>query len=160
MCNRRLPMRECTTARWDIVLFPLLLAVVTATASPAAAATITVTSVADNTTVDGQVTLREAIIAANTDTSVDGSEPGSGTDQIVFATGPGTIVLNGTQLPTITGYLSIWGPGRSVLALDGARLSRILDLDWAVALDVSGLTFRNGSTEQSGGAIRSSGVLF
>ena len=36
-------------------------------------ALITVTSVADNTAGDGQVTLREAIQAANTDASVDGS---------------------------------------------------------------------------------------
>lgn len=35
--------------------------------------TITVTSLADNTTADGQVTLREAIQAAQTDSAVDGS---------------------------------------------------------------------------------------
>ena len=45
---------------------------------------ITVTSLADNTTVDGLVTLREAIQAAETDSSVDGSTAGSGADEIVF----------------------------------------------------------------------------
>ena len=44
-----------------------------------------VTSLADNTTVDGQVTLREAIQAANTDSAVDGSTAGSGADTITFA---------------------------------------------------------------------------
>lgn len=46
--------------------------------------TITVTSLADNLTSDGQVTLREAIQAANSDSSVDGSTAGSGADTIVF----------------------------------------------------------------------------
>ena len=48
-------------------------------------ALITVTSLADNVNTDGQVTLREAIQAANTDTSVDGSTAGNGVDTIVFA---------------------------------------------------------------------------
>lgn len=48
-------------------------------------ATITVTSLADNLTVDGQVTLREAIRAAELNISVDGSTAGSGADTIQFA---------------------------------------------------------------------------
>jgi CSLREA domain-containing protein len=50
-------------------------------------ATISVTSLADNLNVDGQVTLREAIQAAETDASVDGSVAGSGADTIQFAPG-------------------------------------------------------------------------
>jgi CSLREA domain-containing protein len=50
-------------------------------------ATITVTSLADNVNVDGQVTLREAIQAAEMDKSVDGSSAGSGADTIQFAPG-------------------------------------------------------------------------
>jgi CSLREA domain-containing protein/uncharacterized repeat protein (TIGR01451 family) len=49
-----------------------------------AGSVITVTSAADNTDVDGLITLREAIQAANTDMSVDGSTAGSGADTIVF----------------------------------------------------------------------------
>jgi hypothetical protein len=48
-------------------------------------AVISVTSLADNLTVDGQVTLREAIRVADTDTSVDGSAAGSGADTLRFA---------------------------------------------------------------------------
>ncbi len=48
-------------------------------------AAITVTSLADNLFVDGAVTLREAIQAANTNTSVDGSTAGDvGADTILF----------------------------------------------------------------------------
>jgi hypothetical protein len=48
-------------------------------------ATITVTSLADNISVNGEVTLREAIHAAELDASVDGSAAGSGADTIQFA---------------------------------------------------------------------------
>ena len=48
-------------------------------------ATITVTSLADNTIANGQVTLREAILAAENDQSIDGSTAGSGADTIQFA---------------------------------------------------------------------------
>jgi hypothetical protein len=50
-------------------------------------ATITVTSLADNSLVNGQVTLREAIRAAELNISVDGSTAGSGADTIQFAPG-------------------------------------------------------------------------
>ncbi len=50
------------------------------------AATITVTSIDDNTNTDSMVTLREAIQAAETDSSVDGSTAGSGVDSIIFDT--------------------------------------------------------------------------
>ena len=66
-------------SRLGICLFAVSL-----TLAAAHAAEITVTSSADNTTVDGQVTLREAVQAANTDISVDGSTAGSGDDTIVF----------------------------------------------------------------------------
>lgn len=49
-------------------------------------ATITVTSLDDNLTVNGQVTLREAIRAAELDISVDGSQAGAGADVIEFHT--------------------------------------------------------------------------
>src|SRR6516225_9047199 len=50
-----------------------------------APATLTVTTLADESTTDGQVSLREAIQAAETHKSVDGSATGTGNDTIVFA---------------------------------------------------------------------------
>jgi CSLREA domain-containing protein len=55
-------------------------------------ASITVTSLADNLNVDGQVTLREAIQAAELDIKVDGSTAGSGADTIQFAAGLSGVV--------------------------------------------------------------------
>src|SRR5262249_45249444 len=59
---------------------------------------ITVTALADETVSNGLVSLREAIQAATTQTSVDGSAAGTGTDLIVFApnlsfAGPATASL-------------------------------------------------------------------
>ena len=55
-------------------------------------AIITVDSAADNTTDDGMITFREAIIAANNDAIADpteGTQAGSGADEIRFAIGAG-----------------------------------------------------------------------
>src|SRR5437016_2816493 len=57
--------------------------------------TLTVNSALDNVTPnDGFVTLREAIIAANTDTATDLGQTGSGTDHIKFAAS-----LSGATIP-------------------------------------------------------------
>jgi Cadherin-like domain len=96
-------------------------------------AVITVTSLADNLTIDSQVTLREAIQAAETDTSVSGSVAGNGADTITFApslfAGPQTINLSikgdidgtyGDSAFKITTPVTILGPtGANGLTLAG-----------------------------------------
>ena len=128
---------------------------------------ITVTSLADTIANDGQVTLREAIQAANTDTAVDGVT-GSGTDTIQFApsltaSGPATITLSGTQL-VITSDLTIEGPGADRLTLDGNHQSRLFLVDdvanTRMNVAIRGLTLANGTANGSGGgAIRNSETL-
>src|SRR5947207_2596034 len=91
--------------------------------------TITVTSLSDNVTADGQVTLREAIQAANTDASVDGSVAGESGVQnvIVFQPGlTGTIPLNAAlgQM-TISSSLTIQGLGAASTIIDAQHNSRI-----------------------------------
>jgi CSLREA domain-containing protein len=118
--------------------------------------TITVTSLADNTTNDGLITLREAILAANNDSVADateGSQAGSGADTIVFdaaltAGGPATITLAGTEL-VIGSAVTIIGPGRELLTIDAQRSSRIFRIDdgdggSSQAVQISGLTVTNG----------------
>ncbi len=123
------------------------------------------TSAADNLTFDSQVTLREAIQAANTDTSVDGSTAGSGTDTIQFAAAlfasPGqTITLGGGQLE-ITSNLTINGPGADLLSIDGNAASRIFEVGSTVTL--TGLTLTNGAVADPeagfGGGILNYGTL-
>src|SRR5262245_16782168 len=91
-------------------------------------ATITVTSLLDNTTIDGLVTLREASQAANTDMAVDVSTNGNGADTIVFAGGlTGTIELSGSEL-LISSDVTITGPGSGTLTIDGNDASRIFNV--------------------------------
>ncbi len=125
--------------------------------------TITVTTLADNLTTDGQVTLREAIQAANTDASVDGSVAGVAgvQNQIVFTPGlTGTISLTpGLGPMTISSSLSIQGLGAADTLIDAQQNSRIFDItSSAGAVTLNGLTMENGKTTagtDSGGAIQS-----
>ncbi|MEJ7591855.1 MAG: CSLREA domain-containing protein, partial [Planctomycetaceae bacterium] len=123
---------------------------------------IVVTSLADNTTVDGQITLREAIQAANTNLSVDGSVAGSGADVITFGPGlNGTIALTLGQL-TISETVTITGNGAANTIIDAQTTSRIFDItNTAGDVTLNGLTLLNGQriggTDISfnGGAVRS-----
>jgi len=81
------------------------------TVTPARAASIVVNTNADNVTVDGLCTLREAITNANNDAATNPDcTAGSGADTITFAADY-TITLTGSQLPAITGTLTINGIG-------------------------------------------------
>lgn len=90
-------------------------------------ATIVVDSLQDNTTADGSITLREAILAANNDTiadAVEGVQAGNGADVIefdpaLFADGPRTILLTKGEL-SVTRELTINGPGAELLTIDAS----------------------------------------
>ena len=124
--------------------------------APAHAATFFVDSLEDNTTADSQLTLREAITAANA-TVPQGGE----VNRIDFFV-VGTITLNGTPLPDITREVDING---FEIIIDGNGQSRIFRIRTpgsgsGVLADVrlSGLTLRNGRASgaaplDQGGAI-------
>ena len=126
---------------------------------------IVVTSLADNITSDGKVTLREAVTAANTDTSVDGSSPGNGADIIRFAPGlTGTISMSLGQIE-ISSSLTINGHGAASTIIDARQLSRIFDITFFDGdVTLSKMTLKNGrvsgdadeflNNDFSGGAIR------
>jgi hypothetical protein len=116
---------------------------------------ITVTSLADNTTVDGQVTFREAIQAAETDAAVDGSTAGSGADTIVFQAGLDGDITLATAI-SITTDVTIQGPTADEITLKGgtstsAATGRILQFSSGTSV-VSGLTFTEGKGD-AGGAL-------
>ena len=97
-------------------------------------ATVTVTTLADSLATNGQVSLREALQAANTDMSVDGSAAGSGADTIVFAAGlNGDVDLVDVTADTvpdqlvITSNVTVSGGGR--ITLDGQGATRVLRID-------------------------------
>jgi hypothetical protein len=138
-------------------------------------AILTVNSAADNVTGgDNLVTLREAIIAANTDGPTDAGGTGSGFDMIEFAPAldGATINLTMGQLPTITTALSIDAlPLAGGLTIDasgndptpainegnGSRIFEINDGNNATNVDVTlvGLRLTGGDVNGEGGAIGS-----
>ena len=106
----------------------------------ARAASILVDSTVDAApTNDGDCTLREAIVAANTDAAVDACAAGSGADAITFSVTGIITVIASAPLPVITSPVTIDGPGGGPLApgvtIDGATLSTgALDDEWGLYL--------------------------
>ena len=127
---------------------------------------IWVTTADDVVADDGLVSLREAIEAANTDTSVDGSAAGDGKDVIQFDASllHSTITLSGEQL-VLSDDVTIIGLGQDQLTIDGNGQSRIFEIDWNKDVEISDLTLTNGFakgdvvSESSGGAIYNRGYL-
>jgi hypothetical protein len=140
-------------------------------------AALVVNSPLDNTiAADGLVTLREAILAANNDTTTDFGHTGSGADEITFDfghDGPETITLTAGQL-VINSDLVITGASRDLLTIDAAGNDTLPDVDngsgsrvfdilpgrasgWNVTL--SGVALTGGDVSGRGGAIQSAGFL-
>ncbi len=127
-------------------------------AKPTDSQTYVVTSLADVVAEDGQITLREAMEAANTNEAVGDALPGSDSqediitfDPALFAEGSATITLSGTQLE-ITDHLIISGPGEELLTIDANALSRLFYVDHFASATLEGLTLTGGAAED-GGAI-------
>ncbi len=119
-------------------------------------ATITVTSLTDGPLAtlagDGLVSLREAIEAANTDTSVDGSTAGSAADVIEFAPNlTGTILMTGGEF-ALSSDITINGPGVGMLTINGNQQSRVFNGQTvgatvgSVTVSLSGMTITGGRT--------------
>ena len=138
-------------------------------AAAAHGTTITVNSTDASLAVDGNCTLREAIIAANTDAAVDACPAGSGADVVVVPAGTYTLTLVGadedaaaTGVLDVTADLEIDGAGAATTVIDGNSTDRVLDIDPAGAgltVLVSGVTLQHGSSLQEGGAVRSRATL-
>jgi len=122
-------------------------------------AVITVNSDLDNTTPgDALVTLREAVIAANTDATTDLGDTGNGADTIDFAgsLNGGTILLDLGELG-ITESLSVDGTSLAGgLTINAQDLSRIFNITAGTGdFTFRKLTLTGGSASDEGGAIRS-----
>ncbi|NEO86140.1 MAG: DUF4347 domain-containing protein, partial [Spirulina sp. SIO3F2] len=122
-----------------------------------ALATLTVDSALDNTTTDGVVTLREAIIAANTDGMTDAGEMGSGADEIRFS---GVTQVNLTSaLSDITEELTITGGDTNVTIAGNNTTFRIFNVTGGVATTFDNLTITGGKVTGDGGGISSDGAV-
>ncbi|MBL8093191.1 MAG: CSLREA domain-containing protein, partial [Anaerolineales bacterium] len=96
-----------THLRW--ALLPALVGGLALGGVPAVYATqITVTTTTDELNADGDCSLREAIVAANTNTAVDACPAGSGADTITLPAGTFTLSLAGiNENAAATGDLDI-----------------------------------------------------
>lgn len=151
----------------------LLLALLLGSFPVHAAGTITVNSVTDQIADDGQCSLREAVIAANTDTATGGCPAGSGADTIVFdpslpSPAAFTLTLTGANEDAsasgdldLSGTLIIQGGDASRIILDGNGADRVFDIRPGATVTISGVTIQNGnpgSGAGGGGIIVSGGV--
>src|SRR5262245_38737666 len=107
--------------------------------------TFTVENLADN----APGSLRQAILDAN-------AAPGA--DLIAFAPAArdGTIVLTSGEL-SITGDLTINGPGNSHLTVSGNHASRIFDISGGVTVTIAGMTMSDGLANGSSPVLASTG---
>lgn len=130
----------------------LLLACLTLPTSVVWAVTITVTTTTDEVNSDGDCSLREAIIAANTDTAVDACPAGNGADTISLPAGNYLFSLAGagedaaaTGDLDITEDLTLIGAGRTSTIIDAGGLDRVFDLIGSPVAQISDVTIRGGS---------------
>ena len=119
-------------------------------APAASAATITVNNLS-GTSVGGQCTLRDALLAADSNAVVQGCAAGSGADTINFSV-TGTISL-ATEL-TIDSDVTINGPGAANLKLAPSSTNRAIYIKNNHTTAISGVTFQgNGSAIVNGAAL-------
>ncbi len=145
--------------KW-LILFICFISVVLLTAeflAPAAAdtaAAITVDTTADAIDTSGDCSLREAILAANADTPVDGCAAGNGRDIVILPAGTFTFAEAGrneefawTGDLDILDDISIIGAGFADTIIDADRLDNVFHLpDFANAdIDIIGVTIENGT---------------
>ncbi|HSG85199.1 MAG TPA: CSLREA domain-containing protein, partial [Candidatus Limnocylindrales bacterium] len=116
-------------------------------AAPVSAASIVVNSL-DDTSGGSACTLRDAIAAANSDSTVGGCAAGSGTDVITFSVA-GTITL-GSVPPAIASDLTIDGGG--AITVDGANAYRPFTVN-SGTVTLGGLTVTKGSADVGGGIL-------
>jgi CSLREA domain-containing protein len=128
------------------------------------AASLTVTTTADELNVDGDCSLREAIQAANTDAAVDACLAGSGADTITVPAGNYVLSIagagenaNGTGDLDITSDLTITGDGAATTMIDGSDLDRVLHIITG-QVQVSRVTIRNGTYLFAGGISNQDGL--
>jgi CSLREA domain-containing protein len=134
--------------------------------------TIVVNTMTDENNTDGDCSLREAILAANADTSVDACPAGNGDDTIVVPAGTYTVTIPGqSENAALTGDLDITanvvivGAGAASTTIDGGgeiirdRVFNVIGSDTIVT--IGGMTIRNGVPGMShyGGGISSDGQL-
>lgn len=126
---------------------------------------IVVNTTDDEINSDGDCSLREALRAANTDTSVDACPAGNGNDTILLPIGMYTLTRGGiNEDEGLTGDLDIYsnmsisGAGMKDTIVDGNQIDRVFHITGNFEVNLSGLTIQNG-TFTGGGPYGGGGIL-
>lgn len=113
--------------------------------------TINVNTTEDELSKDGNCSLREAVIAANTDSPVDACSAGHGVDLISLPAGIYILTTTGkgenaslTGDLNLTSNLYINGSGADSTVIDGNQLDRVFEVISPAVVSISGLTIQNG----------------
>lgn len=125
---------------------------------PASAQTVIIVNITtDSIMDDGHCSLREAVIAANTDSATGGCPAGSGADVIQFDSSlpiPATFLLtmNGANEDNsasgdldLQGILTIQGSSAIQIIIDGNNTDRVFEVRPGATITLSNLTIRNGN---------------
>lgn len=114
--------------------------------------TFVVTTTDDSLAEDGQLSLREAIIAANNDSSVDGSPEGGRVDKIILPSGTISLALAGRDEDAaqtgdldVTSHIVIVGTPDGKSVIDGGSLDRIFDVSAQGHLELVSTTLTGGN---------------
>ncbi|MFN8595361.1 MAG: choice-of-anchor Q domain-containing protein [Anaerolineae bacterium] len=153
------------SARLALAVAVLIAIVLVSRVAPVAqAALITVNTTADEYNTDGDCSLREAIIAANTDTAVDACPAGNGADTIDLPAGMYVLSIAPTTGDDaasgdldITANLTIAGSGPVVTTIEANGLDRVLEVSNGSQVSISRLTLQGGNTTTTGSAVRLTG---
>jgi CSLREA domain-containing protein len=130
-----------------------------AAAVPVHAAVFTVTKTAD--TADGacgsDCSLREAVLAANSEDGPDVILVGAGI--YTLTRGGGGEDLGATGDLDLRDDVALVGAAAASTIVDGGRLDRVFDVLAGVHAEIQGLTIRNGLVAGPGGGLRNAGSL-
>lgn len=133
---------------------------------PVYAASLVVTTTADELNNDGDCSLREAIRAANTDKAVDKCPAGAGADTVKIPSGTYTLTRAGAKEDggemgdiDISADLTLSGTGSGTV-LDGYTLDRLIDIHAPAKVTISDMLLRRGYVGvENGGGLRNRGTL-
>lgn len=110
----------------------------------------------DGSILDGRISLREAIVAANTDAAFGDAPAGNGPDEIQFSShlaGKTFRLQHGELL--ISDRLSIGGD----ITIDARTNSRVFKVETPRLVHLDGLTITNGIARDDGNGLRGGGIL-
>ena len=112
---------------------------------------IKVTTTADGVVADGKCSLREAVIAANTDKAVGGCPAGHGADTIIVPAGSYVLSLAGQQENAgrtgdldVTADVTIRGAGYATTTIDANQIDRVFQIQAGPHVTIDGLAVSGG----------------